>query len=656
MKKIYIIGLSLVVIIFSSFALGFESDPKTIPVSREFQAMVDQLGQKQELVIPNDPLEFDSTFTWDLGITKKSLSAEKSPAYFLIEDLSAPNKKPERRTAPGSGSVAIPKGTRFKVTICAGEYSRLLSKTGAGVKLKLSYTEAHIKYAQGDQPYQFHFEVEGPSGFNNWNWQWTGSDSADGQKVTHQFESDGKIPIIVVGKGKTSSGLTSGRYYFELEVPPLIVLSPKVEPLQGPVELNVKAQANSVVNYGQKVVYTWNFDNGVELSGVEAGNIYIKPGKYHLNLTAKVNDYSFGKSWLVEVTPLTVSPNPVVTPILGPVPLEVNGSVNPVISGSPVQIVYTWDVAGETVEENSFKHSFTEPGDYRVLLKTEDKLHPNLVFPEEVIKVKATPPQITINPTVSVTKGIIPLPANFTVGTEVKGSPVELVYFWDFGDGEYSNVEKPTHVFKKPGKFQVRLIASDRLHPGNLVSSVLPMEILPPEMKLTASPSVTTGLVPLTVNFRSQVSTTGTPCDPIYNWNFGDNETSVEQNPGHVFKQEGKYTVTLEVKDRAHSSNTVKTTLQIEVKMPKLRLTASVTPTSGKAPLTVDCRAWGDKEGNVKSELKYTWDFGDGTTGEGTEQTHTYEKPGTYNVVVTVVDEELGISDKKTIKVTVKNS
>lgn len=36
--------------------------------------------------------------------------------------------------------------------------------------------------------------------------------------------------------------------------------------------------------------------------------------------------------------------------------------------------------------------------------------------------------------------------------------------------------------------------------------------------------------------------------------------------------------------------------------------------------------------------LTVTWDFGDGQTGDGLNPTHTYQAPGTYNVVVTVSD------------------
>jgi OOP family OmpA-OmpF porin len=63
---------------------------------------------------------------------------------------------------------------------------------------------------------------------------------------------------------------------------------------------------------------------------------------------------------------------------------------------------------------------------------------------------------------------------------------------------------------------------------------------------------------------------------------------------------------------------------------------ASATPSSGMPPLTVELRAVGnDTDGSV---VKYLWDFGDGTTGEGQNVTHTYATAGRYEPRVTVTD------------------
>jgi PKD repeat protein len=173
-------------------------------------------------------------------------------------------------------------------------------------------------------------------------------------------------------------------------------------------------------------------------------------------------------------------------------------------------------------------------------------------------------------------------------------------------------------------------------------------------MKVNARSNVTKGIVPCTVNFNAQVGVTGSPCEPLYIWNFGDGAVSYEQNPTHTFRQEGVQSISLVVKDRLHPENIVNTTLEVETRMPKIRLAASVTPSSGKTPLSIQCRAWAEKEGASNPKFRYIWDFGDGETAEGLDQRHTYQKKGIYNVTVTVEDQELGVEEVKSFKVTVK--
>jgi outer membrane protein OmpA-like peptidoglycan-associated protein len=64
---------------------------------------------------------------------------------------------------------------------------------------------------------------------------------------------------------------------------------------------------------------------------------------------------------------------------------------------------------------------------------------------------------------------------------------------------------------------------------------------------------------------------------------------------------------------------------------------ASAEPNRGEAPLTTRLRAVGRSAGEIKS---YEWDFGDGSSGNGSEVTHTYDKPGDYNATLTVTDDQ----------------
>ena len=73
----------------------------------------------------------------------------------------------------------------------------------------------------------------------------------------------------------------------------------------------------------------------------------------------------------------------------------------------------------------------------------------------------------------------------------------------------------------------------------------------------------------------------------------------------------------------------------------------SANPQSGMTPLDVDFDATTsfDPDGTI---LTYGWDFGDGNTDTGTMTSHTFNTPGTYNVTLTVTDNDSNIATETT--------
>lgn len=70
---------------------------------------------------------------------------------------------------------------------------------------------------------------------------------------------------------------------------------------------------------------------------------------------------------------------------------------------------------------------------------------------------------------------------------------------------------------------------------------------------------------------------------------------------------------------------------------PVAAFTTSPSPASGEAPLVVAFMdGSSDPDGNLAS---WSWDFGDGTTSEERNPTHTYDAPGTYTARLTVRDD-----------------
>lgn len=138
-----------------------------------------------------------------------------------------------------------------------------------------------------------------------------------------------------------------------------------------------------------------------------------------------------------------------------------------------------------------------------------------------------------------------------------------------------------------------------------------------------------------------------------FDWTFGDGNTSNQEDPTNIYESPGSKPVRFQATsaDGCEASDT--TTIVIEDLSAQLPV-AKFAPedTTGTAHFTVKFR-------NLSSSVttpEHHWDFGDPGSGANTstavEPQHTYEKAGTYTVVLTVTN-AIG-SSKDTGTVTVK--
>ena len=160
----------------------------------------------------------------------------------------------------------------------------------------------------------------------------------------------------------------------------------------------------------------------------------------------------------------------------------------------------------------------------------------------------------------------------------------------------------------------------------------------PPKASFTASP--TSGQAPLTVHFNN--TSTGTITSFI--WDFGDGQSSTQQNPTHVYQNNGYYTATLVVIGPGGTSTK---TVAISVLPPKPKANFTAIPTSGRAPLTV--RFTDTSTGVI---TRYFWSFGDGSSSSAQNPgSHVYRMPGFYTITLTVTGP--GGTDSETTRITV---
>jgi PKD repeat protein len=138
-----------------------------------------------------------------------------------------------------------------------------------------------------------------------------------------------------------------------------------------------------------------------------------------------------------------------------------------------------------------------------------------------------------------------------------------------------------------------------------------------------------------------------------YTWNFGDGEPSVTTRSNtihHDYKISGTFSVRLKIKDTEGASDSLDQTVTTANEAPVAAL--SVTPLSGKAPLTIIYSARGsrDRDGSI---VAYDITFGDGMNSQADSGSHTYTRDGDYPVRL-IVRDNLGATNSLTRSVTVQ--
>ena len=152
------------------------------------------------------------------------------------------------------------------------------------------------------------------------------------------------------------------------------------------------------------------------------------------------------------------------------------------------------------------------------------------------------------------------------------------------------------------------------------------------------SASFTSSCTALSCSFDGTASSDPDGSISSWAWNFGDGTTGTGSTTSHAYAAAGSYTVTLTVTDNQGATNSTSKTVTVTGGSNQAP-TASFTHrcyTYFRPPVCVfDGRSSSDPDGSITT---WAWNFGDGTTGTGSQPIHTYRAPGTYTVTLTVTD------------------
>ena len=376
-----------------------------------------------------------------------------------------------------------------------------------------------------------------------YTWDFGDGSTSTTPNPTHTFQCSGEYTITL--EVSDSFGLVDSTST-ELS---LYTIPPTAEFDYSKDFLEVTFTDISVAGYGEINNWIWDFGDGNTRTEQNPVHVYIIDGTYTVGLI--ITD-QYCVSDTIENT-ITVDDD-----LLPPEAAFSSEIVNLVVYFTDESIAvssaitsWAWDFGdGSTSTEQNPVYEFAASGTYSVSLTVTDGENNLSDIYSENLTVEAKPP------TADFTHSGSNLIIGFTDESEA-GSGMITSWNWEFGDGSTSTEQNPIHEYAIGDTFIVSLMVTNE---HNLTDTYSDSIITVENLQIGPSASFAFSADSLTVTFVD-LSSVGTDLEgndvPIENWawDFGDGNSSTEQNPEHPYSSEGIYNVNLSVTDASSLSD-----------------------------------------------------------------------------------------------------
>lgn len=213
-------------------------------------------------------------------------------------------------------------------------------------------------------------------------------------------------------------------------------------------------------------------------------------------------------------------------------------------------------------------------------------------------------------------------------------------WYWDFGDGDTSMFQNPSHTFDSAGTYSVCLSINDSVNScTNFYCDLITVNNCS-ALFAWAQDSADPNTIYFTDNSAGNI--TG------WQWDFGDGSaTSSAPNPNHTYLADGGYWVCLTITDSVSSCT------QTFCDAVYAGFQSSCKAYFSNLPDTADPFTINFLDYSFGSPGNWYWTFGDGSSSSLQNPSHTYSLAGTYQVCLNISDSSGNCSDSLCDYVTV---
>ena len=399
--------------------------------------------------------------------------------------------------------------------------------------------------------------------------------------------------------------------------------------------------------------YEWDFGDGTTGGGATPSHVYEKAGKYRVSLRItgdKIGncDYTDSDNMIVTVheAPVSYFTCPTDFPLGESVHFDSSKSYG---NGSNI-IKWEWDFGnGNTSALEKPNHTFLKSGSHIITLTvtTDSQTECNKTVSKKSININAPPKSIPGNDIFAGVNQVITLDGSNSYDPDGAIS----LYKWDLGDGTIDKGLEISHQYKKPGIYKVVLLVKDNTSlKNNTDTNQLKITINNPpvpmisvisqnNVKLTKDENNYLGIFCINekINFSGSDSKDIEGKIKNYSWIFGDGSSGTGKEIIHKYKSPGEYTVNLIVDDGSKVNNSKAQCFGLLIiNSPPVSDAGIDRIVAAGEKIIFDSSNSFDPDGKI---VTYIWNFQEGVNKKGNKVSHIFEKPGIYNVGLSVFDE-----------------
>lgn len=285
-----------------------------------------------------------------------------------------------------------------------------------------------------------------------------------------------------------------------------------------------------------------------------------------------------------------------------------------------------WDFGDGTIGSGSqIVHTYTKPGIYWVSLYVKDAngIVSEKIFKRIVVFGAALPDFLFTN----ACKG---LATSFTNNSILGfGSNRFQSTKWDFGDGNFSDLENPTHIYQNAGTYIVTLtIRGDSSCESSSISKTI---------NVYGTPLSNFTYINNCINVPTYFKNSTTPGfgetdHNVVEWDFGDGVKSNEKEPQHIYSAPGLYTIRMITASKNCPTNQDTITKVIRIELPRASLDYPLIRTVRNRSLILDAQSGG---------VSYVWTPEVGLSNRSVKSPtalYNIQDPSKVNYVITIKD------------------